>query len=115
MFQCCTGSLSNIMSECEMGSALNSRLGSLSYESNLKRTGSMPTLKISSPIYTLKQTAFYLTTITINDDPFKLIKEKNPDLKLNGFSVTLEELATMFQVGLSLKGKAMVEINHQQM
>ena len=115
MSQCCTGSLSNIMSECEIVGAFNSKVNSLSLETNLKRTGSMPSLKICSPIYTLKQTAFYLTTITINDDPFKLIKEKNPDLKLNGFSVTLEELATMFQVGLSLKGKAMVEINHQQM
>ena len=57
----------------------------------------MPNIRLADILK--KQTAFYLVTIKIDDDPLKLIKEPNPDLQLNGFSVTLAELTTMYQVG----------------
>ena len=59
----------------------------------------MPSLKFTIPIPLLRQPAFYLTTITVNAPPSSLISDPNPDLKLAGFSVTLEELSEMYQVG----------------
>ena len=55
----------------------------------------MPSIKMKDR---LRQIPFYLVTITINDDPAMLIRDHNPDLKLNGFTVTLAELTLMYQV-----------------
>ena len=59
----------------------------------------MPTIKFTVPVPLVRQPAFYLTTITITTDPYSLITEPNPDLQLGGFSVTMEELYEMYQVG----------------
>ena len=59
----------------------------------------MPSLKFTIPIPLLRQPPFYLTTINVTAPPASLISDPNPDLKLAGFSVTLEELSEMYQVG----------------
>ena len=101
-----TGSLSNILYHCNKDNVLPeqvTRTGSLPSSGSM---GSMPNIRLADILK--KQTAFYLVTIKIDDDPLKLIKEPNPDLQLNGFSVTLAELTTMYQVG-GKRGKAMVQ------
>ena len=59
----------------------------------------MPSLKFTIPIPLLRQPPFYLTTINVTAPPASLISDPNPDLKLAGFSITLEELSEMYQVG----------------
>ena len=91
-----SGSLSNIF--CR-SSADKSGLLSGSGSPGLGRSGSMPTIKFTIPVPVVRQSAFYLTTISITADPYSLITDPNPDLQLSGFSVTMEELYEMYQVG----------------
>ena len=95
-----TGSLSNLLVDHDQGHCGNSKTSdnSLISVTKLARSGSMPCLKLSFDVPVLKQTPFFLVTVLINDDPLKLIREENPELKLNGFYVTLDELAAMYQV-----------------
>jgi len=58
--------------------------------SPMLRGGSMPTIKHSIPI--IKPIPYYVVSLTINENPSNIIRESTTDLKLNGFSVTLEEL-----------------------
>ena len=90
-----TGSLTNIVTQVENENMLQ-RTGSLtSLDGPLSRSGSMPNIRMKDR---LRQVPFYLVTITINKDPAKLIRDHHPDLKLNGFSVTLADLTLMYQV-----------------
>ena len=91
-----SGSLSNIF--CR-SSADKCGLLSGSGSPGLGRSGSMPTIKFTIPVPVVRQSAFYLTTISITADPYSLITDPNPDLQLSGFSVTMEELYEMYQVG----------------
>jgi len=74
--------------------------------SPMLRGGSMPTIKHSIPI--IKPIPYYVVSLTINENPSNIIRESTTDLKLNGFSVTLEELEEMYQVGIKnqFRGKA---------
>ena len=58
------------------------------------RSGSIPVPRI--PV--LKPVASRLVTIRIDGNPSEIIRDATLDLKLNGFSVTLEELEEMYQV-----------------
>ena len=92
-----TGSLTNIVTQCQVEKEnILQRTGSLPLDGQLSRSGSMPNIRMKDR---LRQVPFYLVTITINKDPAKLIRDPNPDLKLNGFTVTLADLTLMYQVG----------------
>ena len=92
-----TGSLTNIVTQCQVENENKlQRTGSLPLDGQLSRSGSMPNIRMKDR---LRQVPFYLVTITINKDPAKLIRDPNPDLKLNGFTVTLADLTLMYQVG----------------
>ena len=95
-----TSSLTNIVTQCQVDENLLQRTGSLPLNGQLSRSGSMPSIKMKDR---LRQIPFYLVTITINDDPAMLIRDHNPDLKLNGFTVTLAELTLMYQVWVGEK------------
>ena len=58
----------------------------------------------------MKKPIYYsLVSITITENPWNQINDPFADLKLNGFSVTLEELDEMYKVGVLsiVKGKAL--------
>ena len=64
--------------------------------SPMYRAGSMPTIKHSIPV--IKPVPYYMISVLINENPSNILRESTTDLKLNGFSVTLEELEEMYQV-----------------
>ena len=65
-------------------------------KSPISRGGSFPTIKHSIPV--IKPIPYYMISVTLNENPSNLIRQSTTDLKLNGFSVTLEELEEMYQV-----------------
>lgn len=56
------------------------------------RSGSIPRIPLLKPV------ASRMVTIRIDGNPSEIIRDATSDLKLNGFSVTLEELEEMYQV-----------------
>ena len=104
------GSLSSIFSpfseQFDYDGNLDSNMMFKPIRNPLVRGGSMPTIKHLVPI--IKPIPYYVVSLTIDENPSHIIQESTNDLRLNGFSVTLEELEEMYQVWIKcqIRGKA---------